>query len=95
MLVSGGVYEQFVAFADKTILQAHSHLHGMFSDLIIQTIGEQRLELYSEKSAFGKSGTMKFYQRFKARKELAPTCDDGFAEQCATFRSADIEHVRQ
>ena len=94
-LVGRRLREQGNARLRASGLHARGVLVRAASDLEVEIVGEERLELRSEQPPLREHGPVLLHVRAEMGLELVVYDDDGLAEQRAAFRAAAIEHVSE
>ena len=93
LLVGRGVDVELKSFSDKERLHPHGHLDGMFGELEVEIIGEQRHKLQANKRALRYHGTVLFLDGEEMFVGFAVCEDHCLATEGTDFRTTDIEHV--
>ena len=92
-LVRGGVEVEGDPFGGECFFDLFCIEVGGAPHLHIEVIFEKLVKLDAEEPAFGEKCAMLFDHGEEVQDEARVRDHDGFAEECAAFRAADIEDV--
>lgn len=81
------------AFRFERVADAHGLRDGMPRQLHVQVVFEKHFELYADQPAFCQQSAVLLDHVTESGIKARRRENDGFAEECAYFRSADVEHV--
>ena len=93
LLVGGGFNIELESFPNKDLLHAHGHLDGMLREYEVEVVGEQSIELQSDKSSFGDYSTVLLLDREEVLVGILVSKHYCLAAESANLGATDIEHV--